>query len=62
MMMVIFDDLRRETRTSIGNVIELSKSYGVNKGRAVKVWRCELADGTCREFQMAHYEICRVEV
>ena len=60
-MTVIFDDLRRETRTSISKVEELSKSYGINKGRMVKVWRCELADGTCREFQMAHYEIYRVE-
>ena len=62
MMQVTFDDLRRETRTNIGNVIEVVQSYGAKKGRAVKVWRCVLADGTCREYPMAHYQIYRIEV
>lgn len=55
-MRVVFNDLRRETFLSVGDVTQI-----IN-GRLTNAWMLILCDGSCRFFPQKHYTIHRVEI
>lgn len=62
MMRVVFYDLRRETFTSVGGVIQIDAQCSKINGRYTNVWMLKLSDGSCRSFPQKHYPIHRVEI
>ena len=62
MMRVVFNDLRRETFTSVGGVIQIDAQFSKINGRYTNVWMLKLSDGSCCCFQKKHYPIHRVEI
>lgn len=45
MMRVVFNDLRRETFTSVGGVIQIDAQCSKINGRYTNVWMLKLSDG-----------------
>ena len=62
MMGVVFNDLRRETFLSVGDVIQIDAQCSKINGRLTNVWMLILRDGSCRSFPQKHYTIHRVEI
>lgn len=62
MMRVVFNDLRRETFLSIGDVIQIDAQCSKINGRYTNIWMLVLRDGSCRSFPQRHYTIHRVEI
>lgn len=50
MMRVVFNDLRRETFTSVGGVIQIDAQCSKINGRYTNVWMLKLSNGSCRSF------------
>ena len=61
-MRVVFNDLRRETFTSVGGVIQIDAQCSKINGRYTNVWILKLSNGSCRSFPQKHYPIHRVEI
>lgn len=62
MMRVVFNDLRRETLLSVGDVIQIDAQCSKINGRYTNVWMLILRDGSCRSFPQKHYTIRHVEI
>ena len=62
MMRVVFNDLRRETFLSVGDVIQIDAQCSKINGRLTNVWMLILRDGSCRSFPQKYYTIHRVEI
>lgn len=62
MMKVIFFDKRRETMTSVGNVIQLQSARREINGRMAKVWLLVMNEGEDRILKQSEFEIERVEI
>lgn len=61
-MRVVFNDLRRETFLSVGDVIQIDAQCSKINGCLTNVWMLILRDGSCRSFPQKHYTIHRVEI
>lgn len=61
-MRVVFNDLRRETLLSVGDVIQIDAQCSKINGRYTDVWMLMLRDGSCRSFPQKHYTICHVRL
>lgn len=61
-MRVVFNDLRRETFLSVGDVIQIDAQCSKIDGRYTNIWMLRLHDGSCRSFPQRHYTIHRVEI